>query len=383
MSQSEIKIIEDRLSWIDGLKGIFSILVVFCHLALAFAPGLWDIAKAETDLQRIWVNTPLNVITNGNTAVQFFFFASGLLIARNVCLKQENKPLYKKYTSLFHVTIPAILFSWILMKLGLMFHLDAVALNTKLEGLEEFNNFIPSFAKCLFEIFVGVFIDESSYVGPLWTIRYEILGSIITYPLAHYIYSNKQRGIYTYAFVAVLLIRVKYDLVAFMLGAAIWDLMAYKDNGDILSNVVSYIEKHWIIKFSIFVIGFYLACCNMQLSGMYAIFSTIGYGTIIRAIGIALCVFVLFISPKMQNILAMKPLVKLGEISAYIYAFHWQIILSVGCALFLMLYKRISYDESVIICSIVCIIMTILVAYLYRTCQKFVKRYYKKSRGGR
>ena len=205
MGYSENKLLTDRLPWIDGLKGVFSIFVVCCHLAVAFVPGLYIITKSETNLQRIWVNTPLNVITNGNTAVQFFFFASGLLIARNVYLKiQGNKKqtsLLKKYTSLLHVIIPAILFSFILMKLDLMFHQDALALNTKLEALEEYNNFTPSFVKCLFEIFVGTFIDTSGYVAPLWTIRYEILGSVITYPLAYYIYSNKQRGVYTYAFV--------------------------------------------------------------------------------------------------------------------------------------------------------------------------------------
>lgn len=60
-----------RISWIDGLRGIAALLVVFCHIACVFKYGLYSIKGANTIFEKVWLFTPLNVLTNGNTAVQF------------------------------------------------------------------------------------------------------------------------------------------------------------------------------------------------------------------------------------------------------------------------------------------------------------------------
>lgn len=367
-----------RLLWIDGLKGLFSILVVFCHLACVFVPGLYNIKDAKTAFEVFWVNSPLNVITNGNTAVQFFFFASGLLITRNVYIKSKKrerfKPLEKKYLSFLSVVAPAITFSFLLMSFGLMFHQQALALDLKLTFVDKFNNFQPSFVKYLFEVLLGTFVKGSDYVNPLWTIRYELLGTIITYSLAYYVCNNRQRGFYTYAFACVALILTNVNLCTFMFGAAVWDLVVNKDTtDDLLSKLVLYIERNNLIKLVFMLVGIYLACCNMQVTGVYSVFGIISpFASVIRAIGVAICAFIICLCPNFQRIFSMKCLTELGNVSAYVYAFHWPIILSLGCGLFVVFYNKLNYNICVLIISISCVSISVIIAYLYKRISKII-----------
>ena len=369
--------------WVDGLKGIFSILVVFCHLSCVFSPGLYFLSKAETNFEKIWLNTPLNIITNGNTAVQFFFVASGLLIARSTYYKvvsnKDAKPLEKKVLALFKITTPAITFSWVLMCFHLMFQQEALMLNPNLSFLESYNSFEPSVIKCLFEIFLGVFVKGSDFVGPLWTIRIELLGTLITSSITYYVYKNKHKGLYTYAFMSVVLLFVNENLCAFMFGAMVWDTIVNKKRKpDIISKIVRCIENFKVIKYFFTFFGLYLACCNMHLTGVYAPFLYVfPVGSVIRSAGISLCVLIIFLSPMIQSFFSKKQLVSLGKISAYVYAFHWPIILSLGCGMFVSLSNRVNYTICVILISISCLTVSILLAFCYKMLQDRVLSYLK------
>ena len=360
-------------------------MVVFCHISCVFSPGLCFISKAETNFEKIWLNTPLNIITNGNTAVQFFFVASGLLIARNTYYKvvsnRDSQPLEKRIFALFKITTPAITFSWLLMCFHLMFHQDALLLNSNLSFLESYNSFDPSVPKYLVEMFLGVFVKGSDFVGPLWTIRIELLGALITSSIAYYIYKNKHRGLYTYAFMSVVLLFINENLCAFMFGATVWDIIVRKNRiPDIISKIVLYVEYSNVIKCLLLLLGLYLACCNMYLTGVYSIFKHIfPVGSVIRSAGISLCVLIFFLSPRIQSYFSTKQLVSLGEVSAYVYAFHWQIILSLGCGMFILFSNRVDYTICVILISISCLTVSILLAFCYKAVKERVLSYCKKK----
>ena len=183
-----------RLSYIDGIRGIAAVLVFFHHFACVFLPGLVFYDMANPLFETMWLNSPLNVLTNGNSSVQCFFVLSGFLIARNIYLKGEAalKSPVKTYGKFLRLVAPSVIFSAVLMCLGLMQHLDALKINEGLAYVNDFNNFSPSVLSIVKEIFFGVFISGSRYNSPLWTIRYEFFGSLLVMAISCYLSNLKK-----------------------------------------------------------------------------------------------------------------------------------------------------------------------------------------------
>lgn len=374
---------EKRVLWIDGLKGLFAVSVVLCHLACVFVPGLCDINKSSNWFEKIWVSTFFNAITNGNTAVQFFFFATGFLVTRGVYKKcdinTEHPQPYKKYFSLLRLIIPAVTFSFILMKLGALFHQQAIGLDSNLMFANGYNNFIPTIQTYLYEIFIIPFFRNSKFVAPLWTIRYEFWGTILVTFVAYYVRKNNQNGLVMYGLTIIPLAMINGNFVAVMLGAMVYDVYRNQDVGtDVISIVVRFIDKYTGIKILLFIIGFYLACCNLQGVGIYGWLSGISWLPIIRAMGIAVFVFAIMLLPSIQRVLSKKWMIKLGGISAYIYIFHWPIILSLGCGMFVMLYDKISYYLLASIIALISLGATLVLSILYLKILNIIANIVKK-----
>ena len=119
-----------RIEYIDGIRGLASLFVVFCHLAAVFLPHFYSYKQDASTLSHIFINSPFNILTNGSVAVQCFFVLSGFLIARKMYgAKSSNvrslSPV-RQYVKLVKIVFPAILFAAILMWCGLMFHLKAL-----------------------------------------------------------------------------------------------------------------------------------------------------------------------------------------------------------------------------------------------------------------
>ncbi len=73
-----------RIGYIDSMRGLCAIGVLLCHWSCVFAPGLYFHDKAASLFDFIWRGSPLNVITNGDIGVQFFFVCSSLLITQQI-----------------------------------------------------------------------------------------------------------------------------------------------------------------------------------------------------------------------------------------------------------------------------------------------------------
>lgn len=108
---------EKRLGYIDGIRGIASIMVVFCHLSCAFMPWYYKTTPESTVFSKFFLASPLNALTNGHTAVNIFFVLSGFLIARKMYCKSEESIIspFFQYTKLLRVVMPAVILAALLM----------------------------------------------------------------------------------------------------------------------------------------------------------------------------------------------------------------------------------------------------------------------------
>lgn len=163
-----------KLNCLEGIRAIGCISVFLCHFRGAFLPN-----------QSIWVidHTPLMILTAGNSIVRILFVVSGFVISYKYFLKQNYehipKDIIKRYFRLAPSVIAANLFVYVLMKSGMMFHIQAAAASGSEDFLGIFNNFTPNLLQCLKEAFLTCYFQGANgYIGPLWTMMYEYYGAI-------------------------------------------------------------------------------------------------------------------------------------------------------------------------------------------------------------
>lgn len=358
-----------RIDYIDGIRGISSILVIFCHLACVFIPGLYFVENIRNGFERLWINSPLNVLTNGNTPVQCFFVMSGFLIARKMYQpsKKMNSPL-REYRKLLRVVIPGILFAFVLMVSGLMFHIKAANHNSIMSFVNDYNNFNPTFLNVVKDIFFSTFVDKSIYVGPFWTIKYEFLGALLITAISYYAAANKHSKSF-YILFGIGLLFINPYLVSFVIGAFVFDCL-YKENDEtLLGKAVGFLLSKKALVIVLFVIGLYLLCVNNYLSKIWKPFKLLQIlkftPEIVAAMGVGTCLLCIEKTKVIKKFLSIRPLKFLGSISAYTYAFHWPIILSLGCGMYLLLENLLPYYYCVLIISLSVIIVTIILSYLF------------------
>ncbi len=368
---------ETRLDYLDGLRGIASVFVILCHLAAIFLSSYHTYQPDASALSRFFMNSPLNILTNGSTAVQCFFVLSGFLIARKMYRSQPKvshalSPV-RQYVKLVKLVFPAILFAAVLMWCGLMFHLKAAEQNPNLSFALDYNNFKPSVLNAfLLEPFYRVFVEGSRYVEPFWTIRFEFYGAILITAISYFAKDHVKIAKLTYLFCGFVFALISPHLAAFSIGALAFDCLDRKELDD------SYIGKgvRWILSKKVFLIllgifGAYLACLNQTMTGMWAPIRHLpgfisNHAGIIRALGIGLCLVCICKFVFLQKLLSIKPLKFAGKISPYTYAFHWPVTLSLGCGLYLLLAKtKLPYSVSVLFIGIAVTIATFALAFAY------------------
>lgn len=330
----------NRIGYIDSMRGLCAIGVLLCHWACVFSPGLYFPDKATSLFDVVWRGSPLNVITNGDIGVQFFFVCSGLLITQHIYNRKTEKSVgrhivLKKYTSLLWIIVPAVLFSYALMKLGLMYHNELLKLDDKFSFLIDFNQFQPSLIGAFADI-GKTFVVGSSYNGLLWTMKHQLLGSLIITACTSWINSSmtspKDRKL-AYIFVSLPFIYLDYYLAGFFFGALVFECYySMQEDNEILGRLIREVIENKVLKILVLCIGLYLACINCTpLTGIYSWLSSLQRANpVIRATGIAIVLFIIMNSSKAQLLIDKDILRWFGGLSPYIYAFHWPVILSLG-----------------------------------------------------
>lgn len=365
----------NRIRYIDAIRGIATLFVVFCHISCVFLPGLYYEEVAKTPFEKVWLSSPLNIITNGNAAVQCFFVLSGFLITRKIYNKKSISSPYSTYIKLLKIVAPSILIMSMLMHFNLLYHLEALKLDNTLLFVEEYNNFDVSLLDTIYDIFIRTFFFSSNYVGPFWTMKYELLGSSIISAISFFIFEKTKKRKLNFLFFGFLVMFINSTLFPFIAGAFTYECI-YSNYGEqeynLLDKIIIFIQNRKLLLLSAFYLGLYLFTVNRDVSSIWKPLHFLSPATI-RIIGFSILLFCINESAFLKKLLDNRFLKFLGQISAYIYSFHWHIILSIGCYLFLLLHD-IPYYLVVTIISVVVIIVSIVASYLYSIMVANIKR---------
>jgi peptidoglycan/LPS O-acetylase OafA/YrhL len=317
---------------------------------------------------KIFASTPLNVLVNGNVAVQYFFVLSGFLTALSVFRKKDVDLLQSmagRYLRLFPVVAGATFFSFVLMKTGLMYHLDISSSVRNTDFLLSYCNFLPTLRNLLSNSIFQTYVNTNIYVGPFWTIPYEIIGYFWVVILCSATKGKKCRRILYVIVTIYLWWQGQLNYCTFILGAFVADLFYYTDsNTTWLSCIYTKLVRHKAFLIPFYILGTYLACIPMSQTGIYRFWPSLIEVTLYRAAGIAMCLWCILNCRFAQKILEIKPIQWLGKMSFTTYAFHWPIMLSLEAGVFMLMINKFTYNFAALGAFMITIPCILLVSYL-------------------
>ena len=206
-----------RLKFLDGLRGWAAIVVLLFHVFCDALP--FDVTLGS----KLRLFLPFN----GAMAIFTFFVVSGFSLSADYLNRGDlNSWMRITIGRYFRLAIPifaACLIVHVWMLTGLL-----AAPDDRLVTFQQFLTFVPTVGHLLSFSFYGVFFDyRDTYIGPLWTMRYELIGSFIALA-AVLIARPRPFRLLLFLFIAVVLLVFAPDpfypvLALFPIGCALAD----------------------------------------------------------------------------------------------------------------------------------------------------------------
>lgn len=247
-----------KIEWVDGLKGFGCTSVVFLHLLACLFPKAQNGANEYIygGVYNYIQLTPINILFNGSFFVYIFWTLSAYLLTKAINNANDIFPrLRRKYFRLFLLAIIVSIPAFILLKCGLYYYDRAGSLieNSFWTNERDYSQFF--LVDLLRELVWNDWFGSSYIIPPFWTMRYEILGSIIISTLIACDCTNNRKLI---AF--IILIIMGTNLIPYLCFF----------NGMILASKDFKISPH--ISFFCFFIGVLLGAyppTGIPVAGMY------------------------------------------------------------------------------------------------------------------
>ena len=286
----------DRVHGLEGMRGIAAFWVYTHHFLLIFYPVFYF-------GQHTWINH----ILNPDLAVSWFFVHSGFVLAwksRNLSADAYKRNLFDQSLRRYFRLLPPVIFSifstWLAMKLGLIFN-GEYAQVVQSDWLGRYLNFEPDFVEALKQSLYSVYFNfksSTTYDPNLWTIGYELISSYILFACLG-LFGWWKKSMWPFLILALVVSPWK-GLMCFMIGAFLTRLPAHKAHP--------------------FLIGF------LTLTGFYLSDLKGPYESYVRNIGAGFLMYALLQAPRVRDILAMKYIQRLGDISYSLYALHFLVL---------------------------------------------------------
>jgi len=361
--------LKSKLSYLEGMRALMAFNVILCHFVCVYYPQMY-FTEYSGPLS-CFATTPLSALVNGNIAVVFFFALTGFLVGRSVFLKDvdvKSVPLKagNRYLRLLPVVVIATFFTFLTMKLGVQYHLDITNENVNTKFLIDYCNFDVSLTNLISNSLFLPFVEYSAYIGPFWTISYELWGYIIVFLMALSLKESKWRRLTYLLIIVVMAFYLDSYYCVFIMGLLIADLL-FNEVPTVFGKLYGRLLANKVFIIVTFFVSSYFACCPMvESSSLYSFWFKLPVlnHILLRGFGMSLFIWVAVNSKLIQKMLSFKPLVFLGEMSFETYALHWPLMLSCEAGLFLAFEKHFSYDVAVLLSFVITLIVIYFSSFL-------------------
>ncbi|MGE7795266.1 acyltransferase family protein [Lysinibacillus fusiformis] len=364
-----------KLVYLEGLRGIAALIVVFSHFVQFYYPRLLfsNDELAHNNFERWLSETPINLLYNGNLAVCIFFVLSGYVLSLKYLMKKDINILIETATKrYFRLAIPisfSILLGYVVAYFGLIYYGNITEItNGEMSKNYELNhNFFGLLKLMTFDVF---YYGVSSYNPALWTMKIELVGSFVVFLLLPLIAIKKKIGFQIVIFIIISIITIRLGDIyyfSFVAGMILCDL---KQRDSVLFKI------NKILKFPLLVLGIYLASFPYVIvdNTIYQYLNVkifdLNPFILSHCIGAILILIVLLNSTSLQKVFSSKAFEYLGKISFSVYLTHFVVLFSfTAFSLEVLVKAGLSYNFSFIISFVLSMIIILILSHYM---QKYV-----------
>lgn len=381
---------QKRITWIDGLRGVASLFIVFHHFIMGYYPaayeGVTGVPHLREGMEAAFSQSPLGFFVTGDFWISVFYLISGFVIAYQVFRmkdeKQFSRSLLKRYPRLMLPVFVLSAIVYIMLHLNLFYNVPA----SLLSGSEWLAQFYQN-KTTLYDLFFSSIVDtwlvgmSTLYSNAFWMLAELFAGSFMAYILAAMGKGMNRKILYVYIGAALLYLSTNSRLTDFALGV----LAAY-----IVEQFGERIKSH---KKACVCAGIFMLAAAVVL-GAYPVghepdnayrilnhlperFNPVYFYHILAAV---LLIVGIWLLEPLGKVFSKKPVLFLGEISYSIYLVHIPVIYSLSAWLLVkFMSKTRNYNLSAGLSFAISLPVMILLAWLFyrfveRNCTKLINR---------
>lgn len=365
----------ERLQALEGLRGVAAIIVVLFHGLSMFYPSLvygttlGMSALHHSRIEDVMYGNPLSVITSGAFAVAIFFVLSGFVLSIGYFNGKGDGLVMriagKRYLRLMLPAFSSIVITFLVVGFGLSWLKNDTATITGSLWLAHLwpqtVSIVQVFSEGLWNIFFGT-LGAEAYNPVLWTMRYELLGSLLVFAVILLFGKAKNRwAIYS------LLIFATFQTwyLAFVTGMILADLYSRKKFPFVETKA-----QGWLVL--ILLIGLFLGGYPYSIpeGSIYAALQipwlSVGANQIMYLSLGATAVLTAVISlRRVSSFFASKRIYILGKYSFSIYLVHMAVLFTVAAGVFLLLHPHMYYGLAVALALLATCIVLVPAVYIF------------------
>lgn len=370
---------QQRLLFLDGLRGIAALFVVSFHTASAFEPAatVGGTAPVHSPIDHVLRWTPiLGLPFKGNFAVCVFFVLSGIALSLAPLRRlAAGRPVRASVVSAVvrrapRLMIPALGAAAIAAVLWAAGAYDNVAAGP-LSSSPWFAGFWkgdPVWWGPLREATEGIISSSVPhvYVPVLWTMRWEFVGSLLVFGV---FIVCPPRAVRFVAYAAAAVFFWQSYLFCFVAGVVIAELSPMLNGRQAAAAARRTSRRRWWIFAPLGVYGLVLGSCPSPAPN--AFYRSLVPGDwrddIIQShmVGAVLLLAAVVALEPAQNLLSTAPCRFLGRVSFSLYLLHFLVLGSVGAATFTGLYGHVPYVVASGSALVLTVAVALLAAYLF------------------
>ncbi len=377
----------ERITWIDGLRGLACLFIFFHHFIMGFYPAAFqqegNLCHFQGNVEAAFSQSPLSYFVIGDLWVSVFCLVSGFVIAWQVFHMSEEKQfsvaVLKRYPRLMLPLFALSAIVFVMLQLQLFYNGPASVLT----GSSWFASFYQS-KTSLSDLFFASVVDTwivgltNTYSNAFWMLSDLFAGSFMAYILAAMGRKMNRGMLFVYLGVAIVYLSTNSRLTNFAIGV----LLAY--------TAIQYGEKIREKKKLCTVLGILFLAVSVLLGGYpTSVTPTNFYRYFAKIIGrinpiqfyhmlSAACLLTgIYLLKPLGRFLSLKPFLWLGKISYSVFLVHIPILFSVGAWVMVRVMSMTGrYHVSAMTAFGVCLILVLFIGWgfyqwIERPCSKF------------